>query len=118
MEMASPANHTIPNTIPLQQADEFIAGHAHLRGEHLHAVAGTEFLHGLKDTELTVLRQATLRAHRRAMGPRNPAPTLRELDMMIIAVGPFACENMLRKAIDEKRGGDTDTDFIDKAKRI
>lgn len=58
---------------------------------------------GFKD--LMILRQATLRVHRSAVGPFHQAdPTIAEIDEMIRAVGPVASENMLRRAVDEKLG--------------
>lgn len=120
-DRANPLKQKLGNTTPLDDVDAFIARFAHERAVELRLKAGFDFYNGLKDNELTLLRQATLRAHRKAMGKRAPAPTIMELDEMIISVGPFACENMIRKAVDERRGEvdrHNDAIFLNDAKKI
>jgi len=92
-------------------------------------VSGIDFIASLSVKELTLLRQATLRAHRRTVGPFGQGdPTIAEIDTMIASLGPGLVEDFIRKAVDEKRGeydrgrfGHTkanDSTFIDKAKKI
>lgn len=64
-----------------------------------------EWMGSLSVKDLILLRQATLRVHRSAVGPMGHGdPTVAELDAMIASVGPVASENMLRRAVDEKLG--------------
>ncbi len=90
---------------------------------------GVEFLHSLSPVQLASLRQATLRAHRKAVGPFGQAdPTIDQLDTMICALGPQLAEQYLRKAVDEKRGEydrgrhghglSDDSEFLRRAKKV
>lgn len=110
----------------LEVADKVIEAHSIVHGA---SDPGMEFLLSLSAEQLTVLRQATLRAHRRTVGPFGQGdPTIADLDTMIMAVGPVCSEDMLRKAVDERRGeydrgrfghtNSNDSDFIGKAKKI
>lgn len=110
----------------LAVADEIIRGHSIVHGA---TDRGMEFLLSLSPAELTVLRQATLRAHRRTVGPYGQGdPTIADLDTMIMAVGPVCAEDMIRKAVDERRGEydrgnkghglSNDSGFLDQAKKV
>jgi|APSaa5957512535_1039671.scaffolds.fasta_scaffold163962_2 hypothetical protein len=109
----------------LDVADEMIRGHSLIHGA---SDPGMEFLTSLSPAQLTVLRQATLRAHRRSVGPYGQGdPTIADLDTMIMAVGPVCAEDMIRKAVDQKRGEydrgnkghglSNDATFLDRAKK-
>lgn len=108
----------IPVMMPIEQADRILE--AYSMAPEMPPPLGT-FLAQLTRRELAILRQATLRAHRMAVGLREIPPTIRELDEMIEAVGPRAAENLIRQAVDGRRGeaGPTgtanDQAFIDRA---
>lgn len=94
---------TDPTTISLSR--NLAVADKQIEGAPLSLEAAQEWMSSLSSQDLYILRQATLRVHRRTVGPAGQGdPTIAELDVIIASVGPVASENMLRKAVDEKLG--------------
>jgi len=122
LPMTHPLDVQIPPNWNLERADRLIRW---ISTTHTTAKPMVGFMQILNPMEVSILRQATLRAHRKAISLQWVPVSIRELDDMIQGCGPNAAENLIRKAVDDKRGEvDTPTGtsndeaFREQAKKI